>query len=287
MRILVTGASGTIGSAVCEALSKEGRPVVAASRNVPRDRDRFDSSIAVRAFDFSDPDTFGPALEGIQGLYLVAPVVNPRLVELFLDQVDKSDLLDYLVFSSGRTTGGIPGKPLNVIEERIKNGHTPFTIIRPGWFMQNFLGWLGPDIRDHQCIALPAADAKTTFVDVRDLAEAAANLYAQPAAHLSKTYDWVGEEALTHSEVAQLFSQALGHSIVYQDLPEEEYVERLVAAGTSRASAQATAFLYNVVRSGQEASSTDHLRKLLGRAPRTFQTFIQDHLEFWKSPKTT
>ena len=280
MTILLTGATGSIGSAIANTLTDHNRQVIAAVRNPDKAREKLPAGIAIREFDFNRPDTFAPALEGINSIYLIASVGDPALAFEFLDQVDEADI-DYLVFNSGRTTGNVPGKPLHEIENRIKRGKTPYTIIQPGWFMQNFLTWLGPDIRERNLIALPAGDAGTTFVDTRDLAAAASNLFLQPAPHLGKTYEWVGSESLTHYAVAEILTQTLGREINYQALSEAEYTRLLLNAGATETGAEATNFLYRQVRAGEEEESTDHLQSNLGHPPTSFHQFAEDHKDQW------
>ncbi|MBR9922625.1 MAG: NmrA family NAD(P)-binding protein [Bacteroidetes bacterium] len=282
MSIIVSGATGQLGSAVVNAFLDAGFEVSAAVRNPEKDRSNISAKARIVAFDFDKPDTFKPALEGIKQIYLIAAVKDPEKVFEFLDVAEKSKELELLIFSSGRTTGDIPGKPLNDIENYIQKSKLPWIIVRPGWFMQNFASWIGNDIRKEQKIYLPAADAKTTFVDVRDLARAATILVNDNPPKLEKIHEWTGQEALSHKEVASLLSQALDRKIEYIPLSETAFAERLIKQGSSKDAAEATNFLYRIVRSGKEAESDPGLAKTLGRPTIRMEAFIQDYLDHWQ-----
>lgn len=89
-----------------------------------------------------------------------------------------------------------------------------YTLLRASFFMQNLLEVHRPDIVEHGEIFVPAGNGKTSFVDARDIGEAAAIVLTE-SGHVNQAYDLTGPEALDYGEVATIFSDVLGRSITY------------------------------------------------------------------------
>ncbi len=286
MKILVTGATGNVGSEVFKQLATHGQPVVAGVRDVEK-AIRLYSKLSAgagefREFDFNEPATWLTALAGVDKMFLVIPpgTTNPLQVELFFETAIQAGV-KHLVFNSGRTTGDLEDEPLHVTEGLIKKSGADWTILRPGWFMQNFLNWVGFTIPSEDAFYLPAADSRTAFVDVRDVGAVAASALTE-SGHSGKIYELTGLEALTHFEVAQKISEAAGRTIRYVHLNEEEFVIEMVKRGWSQASAEHTVFLYRIVRMGKEAAVSRDIEMILGRPGIDFESFAKDHASCWE-----
>ena len=275
MNILVTGATGTVGSAIVELLSGKGLTFWGAGRSAAQAPGR-------RVLDFAKPATFRKALEGITHVFLMAPpgVKNPAYYKRFLDAA-LSFQVRHITMLSGRTSGDVSGRALNLIEEQVRSSGIAYTILRPGWFMQNFSGDLAADIRDEGRIYLPAGNSRTAFVDVRDIAEAVVQTFLDPS-HQGKTYELVSREALDHYQVAALFTQALGRPVEYVPLSPAAYISRMLERGKSESHAALYVYLYDLVKTGKEALLSGDLERIIGREPVRFERFIEDHLETWK-----
>ena len=285
MKILVTGATGNVGSEVFKQLVMQAEPVVAGVRDVEKAKRHFAKLPAgageYREFDFNEPATWPAALAGVDKMFLVIPpgTTNPVQVELFFKTALQAGVKQ-LVFNSGRTTGDLPGEPLNVTEGLIKNSGMGWTILRPGWFMQNFLNWVGFTIPTEDAFYLPASDSRTAFVDVRDIGAVAAKVLTEDG-HYGQVYELTSPEALTHFEVAQKISAAAGRTIRYVHLNDEEFAKAMVERGWSQASAEHAVFLYRIVRMGKEAAVSDDIEKVLGRQGNDFERFAKDHADEW------
>jgi uncharacterized protein YbjT (DUF2867 family) len=285
MKILITGVTGNVGSETFRRLAGQGAPVVAGVRNVDKAKRQFGGltgSVAeYRAFDFNDPVTWLTALAGVDKMFLVIPpgTTNPLQVELFFKTAIRAGV-KHLVFNSGRTTGDLEGEPLHVTEGLIKNSGADWTILRSGWFMQNFLNWVGFTIPTEDAFYLPATDSKTAFVDVRDVGAVAAAALTEDG-HYGQMYELTSPEALTHFEVAQKISEAAGRTIRYVHLNDEEYVKTMMDRGWSKASAEHTVFLYRIVRSGKEEAVSEDIESVLGRPGIDFGQFARDFAGKW------
>lgn len=287
MRILVTGATGKVGTAVMEQLTKAGLPTVAAVRSVERAMSQLpqERNTAFVPFDFSAPTTFSKALEDVSHLFLVLP---PGLEEAtaalqLINQAEARNIA-HITLLSGRTTGNLRGRPLNQIEQTLAHGRVPYTILRAGWFMQNFNTWVADEIREQHKFHLPAGDSKTAFVDVRDIAEAVQQAITNPQ-HAYQRYELVSEEALDHYQIASTFTKVLGRPINYVDVQAPDYIELMLKKGWSISDAAFNVFLYDMVKTGKESTIAPDLKQMIGREPLTFEQYVRDHKWAWMPPE--
>ncbi len=274
--LLIIGATGNIGGAIaklCDAQGMDHRVGLRRPGHAERD---FGPHAEVVSFDFEHPSTFYPALRGASSVFFIAPLAEPGIpVRLFLDACGEAGVR-YLLYSSGRTTGDVAGKPLRLAEEQVQSQPIAYNIIRPGWFMQNFFGWLSTGIRTDRCLYLPAGMSKTAFIDVRDIAEVALTLLRKQGA-APEVLGLTSEEALDHREVTDLLSEYSGVQVTYVPLSSSDFVQKMVSLGWTAQKAKYVAALYDFVRSGKEEDISPHVRQILGKAPRSFRQFLADH----------
>lgn len=277
MRVLVTGAAGNVGTAVVESLAARGLVPVAAVRP---GRER---ALAVESveLDFHDPATWGPALAGIDALFLLRPPaisdVGPTLNAL-VDAARDVQQVVFLSVAGAENNGVIPHAK---VEAHLRAGPVPWTFLRPGFFAQNLCGAYRLDIRDDDRIYVPAGSAEVSWVDTRDLGEAAALAFVDPEA---KGAAWTLTGGCTHTfaQVAALLSQHLGRPIRYVPASILGYLAHLRRRGQPWGAAAVFTVLHTAVRMGAEARVDPTLGELLGRAPRTVEDTIVDHLELWR-----
>ena len=284
MRVLITGATGSAGKVVAQHLYQAGISIRIAVRSVEQARASWKNTEAeIQAFDFSKPDTFQAALKGISHLWLIAPPGSQDIkpVKILLEETPHQ--LEQVIMLSGRTTGDVEGLLLQRVEQYLSQQDLPYTILRAGWFMQNFTSWMKIDI-EAGFLGLPTADAQTAFVDLRDLALAAEQTILDRK-HRGKHYEIVGPEALNHAEVASILSEELGWKVEYGAISEESYLQQQEKAGWSPASAKWTAYLYELVRTGKEAKLSSDFSNMMEQSARTFRTFVRDHKKSWGQPQ--
>jgi uncharacterized protein YbjT (DUF2867 family) len=284
MKILVIGASGNIGSYLVPQLGAQGVAVMAAARHVEKLQQKLSEvgpDVEVVAFDFGEATTWPAALDGVRKVFFVAPPSSTEAAQLeVFFAAAKQTGVRHLVFSSGRTTGDIPGTALNVTEGLVRQSGIDWTILRPGWFMQNFLHWIGFTIPTEDVFYLPAANSKTAFIDVRDIAAVAARVLTSRG-HEGRLYELVSEEAITHAQVAAHISQATGRHVRYVPLCDDDFIKEMMKRSWSRPAAEHTVELYEIVKTGKEEATSNDVEQVLGRPPISFEQFAREYAGVW------
>lgn len=272
MKVLVIGATGKTGRAVVNALAVRGAEVLAASRNP--------AAGGVR-FDWADRTTWEPALRGADGLYVVGPFTQPDADVLLRDLLATAADVRRVVLLSVIGADRLPSVvPMAGWERDVRESGKEWTILRPNWFQQNFAGGFLPALRDGGTLELPAGDAAVSFVDTRDVAEAAAVALTSEG-HSGQTYELTGPEALTHAEAVKLLSEAAGRELRYVALDPAAHAEAMRAAGAPERTVVWQGGLYSQLRDGDDATVTDTVERLTGHPARALTTFADDNASIW------
>ncbi|MFD4640616.1 NAD(P)H-binding protein [Lentzea sp. NPDC058436] len=249
--VLVLGATGKTGRRVTALLGSAARP---ASRS------------ASTRFDWSEQDTWEPAVRGTTAVYVVPPE-NPVLLNDFVDVAVKAGVTRLVLLSMRGAPDDDP------FEAAVKGSGTEWTILRPTWFMQNFdEDIFAPSVQQGE-LAVPAGDGVHPFIDVVDIAEVAVAALTQPGHH-GQTYDLSGPEALSFPEVLARISEVTGSPVRYVDIAPEEFTAVLREVGYSEEIADLVTMLILLIRKGEEAHVSDSVRRVLGREPRTFADYL-------------
>lgn len=280
--ILVIGATGAVGSRVRAGLERRGEAVVAASRDPSQAAARADGPARWVALDLERPESFAPALVGVDRAFLIARPGDERA------DVFAAPLIDAMQRAGVRRVVDISAMgveaqddaALRKIEVRLERSGLEFVHLRPNFFMQVFCGGpLLPMLRRGE-IALPAADAKISYVDAEDIAAVAVAALCEPA-HAGRAYTLTGPEALDHHEVAARLAEATGAAMRYTPQGEPATRELLAQAGMPPARVERLIGFYRLVRAGWCAPVSDAVASVLGRPARPFARFARDHARCW------
>ena len=155
-KILVTGATGVIGKELVKQLLSGGKCVRIGVHDMLGATEFDTAGCPVVSFDYNRPETFKGAFEGIDGLFLVAPMSCPGLDELILPAIDFAKEMGVRhIVSLGAIGSELNETPLSIVEKCVQHCGLDFTILRPNLLMQNFLTFAGSDIRElRQCLYL-------------------------------------------------------------------------------------------------------------------------------------
>lgn len=277
--ILVTGATGNVGSELIARLTAAGGPTRALVRT-PEKADAlrgYDCEIAVG--DFADPAALDEALEEVDALYLLSPAGA--------EQVDQERAVVDAAMRSGDVrvvkqavlgfAGGIGRLGDNHARcvEYLRASGLPHTVLAPNIFMQDFLGHAGL-VQQQSILPVAGGDAAVSHVDARDVAEVAAHVLSS-AGHDGATYEITGPEALTYAEVAAAFSELLGREIRYVDAPPDQARQAMLDAGLPAWVVGGLDELMASYREGNGARVTTEVQKATGRPARPLTEFLADH----------
>lgn len=161
------------------------------------------------------------------------------------------------------------------LERYLEESGAGYTFLRPSFFMQNLTTTHLPELRRGE-IYVPAGGGRTSFVDVRDVAEAGAVVLTEDG-HAGRAYELTGSEALTYGEVAARFTAATGREIRYADPSPLAFFRHMRARGVATGQIVVMEAIYATARLGIAGRVTPDLARLLGRAPRTVDDFARDN----------
>lgn len=279
-KILVLGGTGNIGFPLVKALAQKSVTITVGVRNPEKDRKKFTdfSNVTVKKFDFLDPSTFTEALADVDRAFFIRP---PQLAKPkedmfpFLEAV-KTRRLKQLVFVSLIGVDKNPMTPHHKIEKRIEELAIPYTFIRPSFFMQNLNTTHLEDIRDHHDLFIPAGNAKTSFIDTRDIGAVAAEVLTTDN-YLGKTLDITGKEALTYTQIAETMTNVLQVKITYSKPSLFKFRKVMLGRGIKKDYVNVMVMLYLITQLGNAKSVTDTVEKILGRPATTFAQYVHDY----------
>ncbi len=278
--ILITGASGVVGSELVRVFSRENKSAAAAVTKAERE---FPAGIEGRHLDFTDRKSYAAALDGVSRVFLLRPPaisnvgrdIFPFLAYCRDIGVEQIVLLSIL---GAENAGFLPHRK---IELEIIRLELPYTFLRPSYFMQNFSTVHREEIKSENRIAVPAGSGKTSFVDVRDVAGAAFQAFFEPSM-LNRSFDLTGSEALTYYQAADIFSRVLGRKIVYQNPSVFSFLFQQYRKSRNLPLSLVMTMIYTTARFGKAERVTNDVSMLLAREPITLARFVEDYQHLWR-----
>ena len=258
---LVLGGTGKTGRRVAERLkARDVETRVVARSSQP-------------AFDWNDQTTWPAALNGVKAVYInYAPdLAVPGAADAIRAFVGTATAegVERLVLLSGR------GEEEAQACERIVQASTvEWTIVRAGWFMQNFSEGEFRDMVMSGAITLPAADVPEPFVDVNDIADVVVAALTE-SGHAFEIYEVTGPRALTFTELAQEISRAAQRPVDFVQIPKEAFAQAIRESGAPDNVAWLLNYLFDTVLDGRNAHVCDGVKRALGREPTDFSEFAR------------
>ena len=291
MKILVLGATGTVGSHVVRELQARQQTVRVLTRDPGKARPLGPHVETVKG-DLLDPATLRTLYEGVDGAFLLNPVSQTEATEgLMAVSAAMNSGLKRLVYMSVQHADRAPHLPhfggKLGIEAAVKASGLAWTILRPSNFFQNDL-WLRDAILKYNVYPQPLGDVGVSRVDTRDIAELAAIALTQ-AGHEGKTYDVVGPRALTGAQVAGIWSTALGKPVAYAGNDLEAWEKQSLQYFPPWMVYDFKLMYRHFQQHGLRGSDADvaTLTRALGRAPRRFEDFATETARSWAGEGAT
>ena len=279
--ILVTGASGRAGMEMVKRLRTAGVKVRAAIHYPDHDAESRASAVDYVEVDFDHPETLDTAFRGIDKAVLITPEESTMvgMTANLLGAAERAGVGYLLRVSFIHAEAGIGGRLLRwhrEAEELVAASAIPSTCLRPNSYMQNFVTMYAPSIFTRGAFFTPMGRGRISYVDGRDVAEAAVEILLG-SGHEGATYSLTGPEPLSHGEIAEILSHETGQAIRYVDVGEEDACMALQRRGASPDLVEALCELWLAMRHDEFAPTSDGIERVMARAPRRFTDFAREH----------
>jgi uncharacterized protein YbjT (DUF2867 family) len=290
--ILVAGAAGAVGSIgrnLTEMLLVKGHKVRALVR---REDDRAESlrrlGAEVMQGDLTDLTSMHRAIEGCARIYFgmsvsadyltatvnTGAVARHHGVEAFVNMSQ----MTVTQMSITESTDSPQHKLHWLAEQALAWSGLPVVTLRPTVFLEGFFRlFAAPGVREADELALPMGGGKTSPISAVDVAKAASVILDDPAPHIGQVYNLTGYESANLDHYARVFSQALGRTIRYRDVPVSAWSEKLLAAGIPAHIVKHLAVMTELNKQGRYDRMTDDLFKLTGQKPMSMYDFVKLH----------
>lgn len=283
--ILITGATGNVGLEIIRQF-----PSTASLRAAILNPNTDPTTLAAAAgepvetveFDFTNPATYPAAFAGIDVLFLVRPPHLSNVVRDIAPAIDAAVAAGvyHIVFLSIVGVENNKVVPHYKIEQHVLSTGVGHTFLRASFFMQNLNTTHRAEIRDQNVIAVPVGRARTSFIDVRDIAAIAVRALLSPTEFVGE-FNLTGGEALDYYQIAAILSDVLGQTIRYSDPAIPRFVAQQLRAGRTLPMTLVMTALYTITRRGSAAVVNPDMPRLLGRPPIPFVQYARDHRAAW------
>lgn len=283
-RVLITGATGQVGSGTIDLLlSNKEVEIVAAVRSAKKASGFMARGIATVLLDLDDERTLLPALEGIDTLFVLTgyTVDMLRQSKALLDDAKKAGVQHVVHLGAcGRDDTTVAHWAWHQFVERyIQWLGFSYTHLRPETFMQNLLGYGGTKTIKDGVIHAYVEGARLSWVDVNDVAEVAALVLAHPEVHGGQTYR-LGYDAASFGELAEMMTEIVGQPFRYEPLAPEVFLEAMRSAGAEMAYMSCVYDHYKRYAAGTIPGADDTFDDfpgITGRQPTKLADFILRH----------
>lgn len=275
-KVLVTGATGNTGSGLVPALRGAGVGVRALVRDESKAQPLKDMGVEVVVGDLDRPETIGPAVEGVEKIYLLTwngPTQAQQAENVIkaAKQAGKPHLVRHSMWGSAKSRIVKQG---DQVEEAVKASGLPWTLLKPTFFMQNTM-MAAPTIASNGVIYWDMKDGELAMIDVRDVVDVALAVLTG-SGHEGKSYILTGPAAISFHEVASTFSKVLGKDVSYVSVSGEAALQSMVGMGFPEWIAKGYVELSEGFSENFANRVTENVATLTGHPARSFEQFARD-----------
>jgi len=285
--ILITGAAGKTGKAVLRKVAEKGGIVKAWVFRVEQIQEV--EALGVKEAivgDLRDSTTLRRAMQGVDSVYHICPNVHPDEIIIAREIIDASAAIGVTQFVYHSVLHpqieALPHhwKKMRV-EEHLFTSGLLFTILQPAVYMQNILVNWGNIIEAGKYAVPYAVDSRISMVDLEDVALAAANVLMEVnpeedgPLHTGATYELVGTQAMTPSEIAATLAQELGRPVVAEKMSMATWKQGARNSGMSDYQINTLVKMFRYYEKYGFWGNSQVLSRLLNRPTTSFQAFIK------------
>lgn len=286
-KILVTGATGNVGSRVVQELRERDADVRAFVRDQGKASAMIGDGVELAVGDFGDPESVRRSMEGVEGVFLACSNQASQ-VEHETRVIDAAKEMGVRRIVKLSALGAEIDSPIAFwswharIEDHLRASEVPFVILRPSFSMANLLA-SAEAVQYTGKLFVPAGDAGISMIHPQDVG-AAASVSLIADRQEGETYTLTGPEAITFEGVAGHLSEAVGREIEYLNVPDEAALQGMTEQGLPEFVAGQIVAVFGVLRGGAQALTTDTMQALTGREPHSFAEFAREHARWFASP---
>ncbi len=289
-RILITGATGNIGTEVVRYLYEldDESEIIVAVRNIESAENIFTHlpKLSFRTFDFEKQNTFNDAFKDINIIFLLRPPHISEVDKYFQPLLEsaKKNGIEKIVFLSVQGAEKSKVIPHNKIERLIKLNDFKYIFVRPSYFMQNLTTTLLPEILENQTITLPSGQAKFNWIDVKNIGEASAVLIKSFDTYQNSAYEITGTENKNFQEVTEIMSEITGTKFRFKNINPISFYIKERKSGMQRGFAIVMTILHFLPRLQKEPEISNNYFKLTAKKTTTLKQFISREKEKITTP---
>jgi uncharacterized protein YbjT (DUF2867 family) len=279
-KILITGATGNVGSAVLDNLGTTDVGLRALAHDESKARSLRDRGVEAIVGDFLQPETLSPALEGVGTVLLVTPI-HPEQVTQASNVIkaakESGNDLRIVRLSVHQAFHQAPARNSRQhaeIEDELASSGLPYTLLRPTTFMQNTL-MAARTVASEGRIYQPFKDGRLGMIDARDIGEVAAKVLTEEG-HEGEVYTLTGPAAISFYDVAQALSEVLGKEVSYVPIPLEKAKEAMLDMGLSEWRADVLIEYAKAHSEGYSDFTTKDVERLTGHPATSYKEFATD-----------
>ena len=283
--ILITGATGTVGSEVVRAVRERGERVRAFVRDPEKAREMLGDGVELAIGDFADARSVRAALDGADEVFLSC-ADDPRRVEWETSAIAAAAAAGVRRIVKLSAATAEPGSPVafwdwhGQVEQHLRASGIASVILRPSWYMSNLLA-SAEQVAGERRLYAPAGGARIAMIDPRDVGAAAAAVLSTAAGHDGRTYVLTGPEAITFAQVAAELSAATACGIEFVDVPDEDARQGMIQRGVPDFVAEQVVKAFAMLRQGAAEQVTATVESLTGSPARDFAAFARDHAQLF------
>lgn len=277
--ILVTGATGTVGTEVVKVLASKGEHVRAMVRDPEKAASTLGQGVEIVQGDFGNPETFDAALKDVEKVFLLSPP-SPQMGEQqgkFVEAAKQAGVQQIVRLS---ILPADPNSPIAIgrwhgeADQHVIDSGIAYTLLRPAYFMQNQL-MSATTIGSQGAIYGMLGGGKVGHIDARDVSEVAAAVLTSEG-HEGKIYPLTGSESLSMTEVVARLSSVLNKEVRYVDVTPEQVKAAITGMGAPEFMADGLVELDAMISEGKADMVTPMVNAILGREPRSLDQFAKD-----------
>jgi uncharacterized protein YbjT (DUF2867 family) len=283
MATTVIGATGRVGSAVVRRLLQADRLVRVFVRNPDKARDVLGDpdGLDIQVGQLTDPEALPAALNGASTIFLAMGSIGieGNLQRIVIDAARQSPDLRQLVrlsvLNTSPTSLGINQRAHWNIDFAAVAAQIPYTTVRPAIFSASILAG-AQEIRDRSSWTGIADTGRIGLIDHNDVAEAAVKILTDPTTW-GTHYDLTGPALLSWPDAMALLSTELGYPIRFEPSGEGALMKHLTDAGIAPGQAELLIAREWAIQAGENEHLTNTIEELIGRAPKTVESFFRDN----------